>query len=316
MDTFRDNDGVVVGVFEDRAAAQQAVRELRHAGFTEEQIGVVARDSAGGIENEVDGGNATAGAVAGAATGAGIGGLWALGIAAGVLPAIGPVIAGGIFASLLASAATGAAAGGVIGALMGAGVPDDEAEEYESQFEAGRTLVTVRHGGLRASNILRNAGAEVRVHGYQGDRDVEGPACDVSEAHGLRHDAETLKLREEELRVQKRPVETGKVTLRKEVVQENKTIDVPVMREEVVIERHPVNRSEGAGAISGASEEIRMPVREEEVSIDKRAVVKEEVSVGKRRVQDTKHVSADLKREELRVDEQGQARTTQQRSPK
>jgi hypothetical protein len=142
---------VVIGVFEDRSRAQQAVDELRRLGFAEDQIGVAYRaaDSNGEIDPDFRStlpheSYADEGAVAGGIAGAGIGGLWAIGIAAGVLPAIGPAIAGGVLASLLASTAVGAVTGGVVGALLGLGVPEDEAHYYEGEFRSGRTLVTVK----------------------------------------------------------------------------------------------------------------------------------------------------------------------------
>ena len=48
-----------------------------------------------------------------------------------------------------------------------------------------------------------------------------------------------------------------------------------------------------------------MPVREERVDVEKRAVVYEEVGVGKREVQDTQHVSGTVRREEARVENEG-----------
>jgi hypothetical protein len=161
-----DND-TVVGVFNDRTAALRALEELRRAGFTEDQLGVLARDadvevrSAPADESTREGSQWEEGAATGVVAGAGIGALWALGIAAGVLPAIGPVIAGGILASVLASAAGAAAVGGVLGALIGLGIPEHEARVYEREFHAGRTLVTVRANGRydQIRTILRRHGA-------------------------------------------------------------------------------------------------------------------------------------------------------------
>jgi hypothetical protein len=144
----------VIAVFEDRRQAQQAVDELFQAGFREDQIGVIAHDP-GTAETEpgetrfteTHGTRAGEGALTGAVAGAGIGGLWAVGIVAGVLPGIGPAIAGGVLASILASAAGGAAAGGLVGALVGMGIPEEEARYYESEFRAGRTIVTVQPDG-------------------------------------------------------------------------------------------------------------------------------------------------------------------------
>src|SRR5688572_29555710 len=139
----------VVGVFEDRTAAQQAINELKRIGFTDDQIGVMARDAArgeGAVDDDLDS-YAAEGGAAGLATGAGVGALWGLGIVAGVLPAIGPAIAGGTLAAILTSAAAGAAAAVLAGTLIGLGIPKEEAEYYESEIEAGRVVVTVRTAG-------------------------------------------------------------------------------------------------------------------------------------------------------------------------
>ena len=159
-----------VGAFENRAQAQQAVRELRQMGFREEDIGVAARHDeaapAGTTEaprTEAQGEETKAGtgAAAGAAAGAGVGALWGIGVVAGALPAIGPVIAGGALAAVLASAASGAVVAGLAGALIGMGVPEEEAKHYEREFEAGRTIVTVQAEGRydEAVATLRRCGA-------------------------------------------------------------------------------------------------------------------------------------------------------------
>ena len=155
----------VVGMFDDPARAQMAVRELMDAGFTEDQVGVVTHDRSQTIraESAADRGSKVAeGAAAGAAAGAGAGALWALGIMAGVLNPIGPVIVGGGWlASILLSAAGGAAAVGIVGALIGLGIPEEEARYYEGELKAGRTMVTVRADGRydEAFGILRRHGA-------------------------------------------------------------------------------------------------------------------------------------------------------------
>jgi hypothetical protein len=154
---------MIIGVFQDPARAQQAVRDLRAVGFRDDQIGFLARRVEGEAvvgTNDPTHSQWEEGAAVGAASGAVAGGLWALGIAAGMLPAIGPVIAGGLLASVLASAAGTAVAGGIIGALLGLGVPEEEARYYEREVESGRTLVTVRPDGRadEAWAILRRNG--------------------------------------------------------------------------------------------------------------------------------------------------------------
>ena len=62
------------------------------------------------------------------------------------------------------------------------------------------------------------------------------------------------------LQVHKQLVEVGAVRVRKEVVTEHRTIEVPVQREEIVIERHAPNGVPSPTPI-GPGEEIRIPWR-------------------------------------------------------
>jgi len=118
-----------------------------------------------------------------------------------------------------------------------------------------------------------------------------------------------MQVKEERLHAETRPVETGEVHVRKEVHTENKTIEVPVQREEVVIERTPVHGRAATEGITADNiregEELRIPVREEQVNVTKDAVVTEEVKVGKRVVQDTEQVSGQVRKEEVRVEREG-----------
>jgi hypothetical protein len=69
-------------------------------------------------------------------------------------------LAAGIFAGLLGGATLGITTGGLVGALIGMGVPEEEAHHYESEFHAGRTLVTVQ---AEAASILSRCGAFARA---------------------------------------------------------------------------------------------------------------------------------------------------------
>jgi uncharacterized protein (TIGR02271 family) len=325
----------IVGVFEDRAHAQQAINDLKKAGFRDDQIGVTARDGAGG-DNVDDGDNyAAEGGMTGLATGAGIGALWGLAVISNVLPGIGPAIAGGTLAAILSSAAAGAAAAGLAGMLIGLGIPREEAEFYEGEFRAGRTLVTVKTDGrgAEAQSILNRHGAydistrgktaakapltatpsHSALAGTSAGTFKSSEACPPT-SRGAGTSATTtaaghgkIQASEEELRVHKEKEQAGEVTVRKEVHTEHKTLEVPVEREEVVIERHPVSGHQPAAAPIKEGQTIRVPVSEEHVEIEKTPVVKEEVTVGKRKVQDTKHVDATVRKEEIKVENKGDA---------
>jgi uncharacterized protein (TIGR02271 family) len=233
------------------------------------------------------------------------------------LPAIGPAIAGGTLAAILSSAAAGAAAAGLAGTLSGMGIPKDEAEFYESEFKAGRTIVTVNAGSRSAEAlaILRQFGGYERstagalAGSATGTRQAAGE-CTLPASGG-----KTIQAREEELHVNKQRKQAGEVTVRKEVHTEHKTIDVPVEREEVVIERHAGSGRPATGASTLAEgQQIRVPVTEEHVEVSKTPVVKEEVTIGKRKVTGTQKVSADVRKEEIKVEKEGEACVKDKRS--
>jgi len=285
-------DPAVVGVFNSRDEADQAVNKLLKAGFTRDQIGVIARDAEGKASAQTvgDAENAGSGAAIGAATGAGVAGLVSLGISFGVIPAIGPILAVGPLAAALISAASGAAAAGLAGALIGWGVPEEEANFYQSEVEAGRYLVTVKAESRRdeAWKILHQGGA----YNFA----TADEACAT--------DGKSMKLHEEQLHVRKESVPTGEVTLRKETRVEHKTIEVPVRKEEVVVERRAVS-GQASSADLRPDEVIRVPVSEEKIRVEKTPVVTEEVRVGKRVVEEKEQVSGDVRKEDVRVVRKG-----------
>jgi uncharacterized protein (TIGR02271 family) len=97
-------------------------------------------------------------------------------------------------------------------------------------------------------------------------------------------------------------VNRGEVRVRKEVVTENQSVQVPVTREELVIERRPGNEA-AAPAGSIGEQEIRVPLSEERATVDKATVVREEVSVAKKPVEEVQDVGGEVRHEELRVDD-------------
>jgi uncharacterized protein (TIGR02271 family) len=306
MDKSKQKRTVAIGVFETRREADQAVEQLRQAGFTKDQIGVAARNSDGTVKatgkKGTEGEHAAEGTLVGALAGAGIGGLIGLGVVAGVVPVIGPAIAAGTLGVILSNAAGGAAIAGLSGALIGWGMSEEDATYYESEMKAGRYVVTVQ-----AADRIDEAW---RIMNQQGGYNREYPRAVGSKAAKTRSTAtgstqdQTLAVHEEQLRVQKQPVNKGQVKVRKEVVTEHQNIDVPVQREEVVIERRPVTGRASSSDIR-QDEEIRIPVREEQVRVQKETVQKEEVTVGKRKTQATEHVSGDVRKERIKVEREG-----------
>jgi len=141
-----------------------------------------------------------------------------------------------------------------------------------------------------------------------GQRDMGTQRTDYSQTgdYADTDEQRSLKLREEQLSADKERVQTGEVQLHKDVVTEQKTINVPVTHEEVVIERHAVTGDQVDDATPiGEGETLRVPVSEEQVNVTKTPVVTGEVRVGKRAVQENQQVSDTVQREEVRLDRSG-----------
>ncbi|HEX5386536.1 MAG TPA: YsnF/AvaK domain-containing protein [Gemmatimonadales bacterium] len=311
-DTLGSTTGrTAVGLFRNRADAEAAIRYLKDAGFTDEQIGVAMRDR----DEQRDlidqtGANTSSGAATGAVSGGIVGGLIGL-LGSLLIPGVGPIVVGGVLASTLVGIGAGAATGGIIGGLIGMGVSEEDARYFDAGFREGGVLVSVtapaRMGD--AVNILSDHGADLGPSRVL-NREAATPRADQF-AHGAvaarapATDREAIELRQEELDVEKRRVEAGEVHLRKEVVTEQRTMDVPVSHEEVVIERRPATERTAASGELGEGEDITVPLLEEEVDVRKRPVVREEVNVRKQQVGGTQHIDEPLRREELRVESEG-----------
>jgi len=312
----------VVGVFHDRTRAEEAVDALHRAGFRDDQIGFATHggETPEGSERIGEGsgaGEAGEGAAKGLVGGGIIGAVLGA-LATGLIPGIGPVIAGGLLAGILGGAALGAAGGGLLGALAGSmGVPEEEAHYYDQEFRAGRTLVTVKADGRydEAQRILRQYDA-YDVTSQPGTATTARPSAAVADRIETTTTTPTattaeqgrVELREEQLQARTTPVETGQVTLGKEVVEQQRTLEVPVSREEVYVERHPVDRPADRPIGEMAEQTIEVPVREERVDVEKRPVVYEEVGVAKQQVTTNQPVSETVRREELRVERAGDVR--------
>ena len=113
----------------------------------------------------------------------------------------------------------------------------------------------------------------------------------------------TVPVTEERLGVSKSQ-STKEVTITKTPVTETKTAEVPVTHEEISVERRPVSgttTTSAAGRPVESEQEIRVPLKQEQVQVTKQPYVKEEVAVKKKLVTETKTVSDQVTSEEVRV---------------
>jgi uncharacterized protein (TIGR02271 family) len=140
-------------------------------------------------------------------------------------------------------------------------------------------------------------------YGLQSTQITEEPAAyGAYSAQSTDEDELRIQRSEEELRAGTREREAGALNVRKRVVTERQSIEVPTRREEVTVDRVPVDGETSEAEIG--DDEVRIPVTEEEVVVEKRPVAKEEVRIRKDVVEDTQVVEEDVRKEEVDVDDQ------------
>jgi uncharacterized protein (TIGR02271 family) len=142
------------------------------------------------------------------------------------------------------------------------------------------------------------------------DRDRDGVRDDVEGAVG--HDTSgpttdnAMTRSEERLDVGTRSEEVGRARLRKYVTTENVSETVPVSREEIRVEREPITDANVGNALDGpaiSEEEHEVTLHAERPVVEKEAVPVERIRLDKETVTDQERVSADVRKEEIEVDD-------------
>ncbi len=180
---------------------------------------------------------------------------------------------------------------------------DDDSITIEKGWFFPRDF-TIRYDDVvdvREDHLIVNQGRtdleEWRAPDYRGWEEYDRTSPTEEEAR--------IPLREEELEAEKTRRE-GEVRLHKVVHTEMKHLSVPVQKEEVVIERVPADEASahegGAGAFR--EDETRIPIMEEEVEVSKRPVVKEEIRARKQTQTEQRDVSAEVRKEDIRVEKE------------
>jgi len=197
-------------------------------------------------------------------------------------------------------------------------VTKEEALNQDPPWDrAPDTLTTTETTGYAADTTADYAsgatrGAATASSGMQLDEAPFDHMEDSARTHVDETDSLRVPIHEEELTATTRQVEQGEVRIDKNVVSEERTIDVPVREERVRVERHAVNREATPGEDAFDDGSISIPLRGEEVELQKRTRVVEEVDIDKEAVEHTEQVGGTVRREQVRVDDSrtGSAQTT------
>jgi uncharacterized protein (TIGR02271 family) len=161
-------------------------------------------------------------------------------------------------------------------------IPKDQAESYDG-------------------DVLRFRFSKEDLSQYQNE-----PSSSTTSDEGISSDSveeresdeESIPLTEERLDVSKKSQE-DQATITKKPVKETKTVEVPLTREEVSIERRPASGQTEAQSPIQSPEDIKIPVKREEAQVAKKPYVKEEAVVKNKAFTDTKEVTEDVTSEEL-----------------
>lgn len=190
---------------------------------------------------------------------------------------------------------------------------EDELYRYYNLSQERGYAGTEREGVVgRAEDDIDRRRAEHEAH--KGDRRVEHAERDLDRAErdydrsdrDLAHaEGDSVVRREEQLNVGTERVDTGRVRLRKHVVSDTETVNVPVEREEVHVTREPVREGEGVGRIGDGDEEVSVQLHEERPVVEKETVAKERVGLDTETHRGTEQVSEEVRKEQVEVERDG-----------
>jgi uncharacterized protein (TIGR02271 family) len=115
-------------------------------------------------------------------------------------------------------------------------------------------------------------------------------------------DLTVIPVIEEQVSISKRLVETGKVTIVKQVHEEQQQIDVPIVRENVRVERVTINQYVDAPpSVRQEGDTMIIPVLREVIVTQKKLLLVEEVHVTKERVEENDVRQVTLRQEEVHI---------------
>lgn len=110
----------------------------------------------------------------------------------------------------------------------------------------------------------------------------------------------TFQIKEEQLDIAKKWIQTGDVKIHKETFSEEKNFTIPIQREELVIEKKSIAQDASKDKDS-ETQIIRIPLSEEQVDFSKHKVILEDISIYKQQINDIEHIEETLKKEKPKV---------------
>ena len=169
-------------------------------------------------------------------------------------------------------------------------------------YETGNRFAETGAAGAGAAGAAGAGYAAGERRDVETDADAERREFADTDRRDVADNGEIIRS-EEQLNVSKDRVETGQVRLRKYVVNETETVEVPVEREEVRVVREPITDADRANYDGNIGEqEASVTLSEDRVNVSKESVPVEKVSLEKDTVRDTERVSEEVRKERFETD--------------
>ncbi len=260
----------VIGMFRNNTEAREAVRELINSGISREDIGITSNDY--GSEGATE------------------------------------VVASDQRGSAHSGTGVGDSITNFFRSLFGDGNAD-QATHYSDAVSRGGVVVTVDADSdeiaHRATAAMDRYGADMDAGSSSGAGVSSGASAGVRQGGtNYADDVQTLPVIEEELQIGKREVERGGVRVRSHVIERPIEEVVRLREERVRVERRPVNRLVTDADLQAFREgTIDITERAEEVVVNKQARVVEEVVVGKEVAERTETIRDTVRRTDVEVEE-------------
>lgn len=227
-----------------------------------------------------------------------------------------------------------------VGQLSNMGIDKNAASLYQSRMSEGGSVVVVDEAGNRGEDalgvMLQNGAENIDMSKDTGGANM-GAAnttttqsttttdtdhyqklqktdrsqrqygqMDQNTGRAKTADEMHVQLREETLTPVKQAVQAGEVQINKVVHEKQEQVPVTLRHEEVVIERHAVDRPATDKDMNDMTDQtISVPVYEERAELQKQTRVTEEVSIGKRAQEQQETLTGTTHHEHLEVNETG-----------
>lgn len=190
--------------------------------------------------------------------------------------------------------------------------PEEEERLYKhyglTTQDSAQTQTSDRGNAAQAGTAAGTGAAAGTAAGTTGRREestktsaeTKKTSADTGKKAATSDDGSVIRS-EEQLNVNKEKVASGRARLRKYVVEDTETVEVPVSREEVKVEREKLSPEEAKklGNTRIGEENADVVLHEEQVNVDKETVPVEKINLNKETVTEKQKVSEDLKKERV-----------------